>query len=78
MAPLFQIQSNIPISKCKKLGRWNGIAEKMKEGDSLEVDTRYHAMAFMRSAKKLGLKCVSRQQKEGIIRIWVVGVKNAV
>ena len=63
------IESNVPLPK----GGVARIAEYMKVGDSVRVDTRTKANFIMQELRKLGRKGTSRKLRDGHgFRTWRV------
>jgi len=76
MNDTLKIDIGIPIPPRKeRKGTYKEIIKKMKVGDSVLLETKNKASAFLITAKRVGKKAISREvEEDGVhgFRVWLV------
>lgn len=68
--PEIKIEKGKVIPEKRQFGRWKLIAQKMKAGDSVLLDTRANAIGLCSALRNLGLASTQRKDANGKIRVW--------
>lgn len=71
MAVKFKTERNIPLPKRKERNHYTEKAKRLKFGDSVFFDKKWHAQSLQRAAAAIGTKTTVHSVKNGF-RLWVI------